>query len=229
MDQVAHKPVSLGEESREPVSARAQAFVLAPLALAVVAMIATRLGFSLKVCWDVAWTCAGISAVVGCMLARRRALEPNRARWNLWTAAVAAWLFGQLAWDVYGITGFPQSPSLADAGWWAFAIAVMLSMLRIPGASWSVRLIALIESVPLIIAVSALTFAELWGPAAASTLPLAAKLSAVAYPALYVAATVLTLQAVVSGAPGALDTTAVRLVLVGIVTQAVTFSLWSIQ
>jgi diguanylate cyclase (GGDEF)-like protein len=227
MDQVGHKP--LAEEGHEPVSAQAQAFVLAPLALAVLAMLATQLGLPRKVCWDVAWTCAGISAVAGCMLARRRALEPNRARWNLWTAAVAAWLFGQVAWDVYGITGFPQSPSLADAGWWAFAIAVMLSMLRIPGASWSVRLIALIESVPLIIAVSALTFAELWAPAAASALPLGAKLSAVAYPALYVAATVLTLQAVVSGSPGALDTSAVRLVLVGIVSQAVTFSLWSIQ
>jgi diguanylate cyclase (GGDEF)-like protein/putative nucleotidyltransferase with HDIG domain len=229
MDKDGHKPAATEEESREPVSARAQAFVLAPLAVALAAILATRLGFPLAVCWDVAWTSAAVSAVAGCVLARRRALEPNRARWNLWTAAAAAWLFGQVAWDVYGVTGFPQSPSLTDAGWWAFAIAVMLSMLRIPGASWSVRLVALIESVPLIIAVSALTFAELWAPAAASTLPLAAKLSAVAYPALYVAATVLTLQAVVSGSPGALDTSAVRLVLLGIVTQALAFSLWSIQ
>ena len=49
---------------------------------------------------------------------------------------------------MYGIAGFAQSPNLADAGWWGFAIAVMLSMLRIPGASWPVRTVATIEAVP---------------------------------------------------------------------------------
>jgi diguanylate cyclase (GGDEF)-like protein len=219
----------MNQEGSQGVSIPGQVAVLAPLGVAVGAMLATRAGAARLVCWDIAWTSAAISALAGTLLARGHALETNRARWNLWAIAAGAWLFGQLAWDVYALTGFPQSPNLADAGWWGFAIAVMLSMLRIPGASSPVRAVAIIEAVPLIIATAALTFAELWVPATASMLPIAAKLSAVAYPALYVAATVLTLQAVLSGTPGVLDTSAVRLVLVGIVAQAVTFTLWSVQ
>jgi diguanylate cyclase (GGDEF)-like protein len=83
--------------------------------------------------------------------------------------------------------------------------------------------------VPLIIAAGALTFAELWAPAAASTLPLVPKLAAVAYPALYIAVAVLTLQAAIGGLSRVLDTAGVRLVLAGFVAEAIAFCLWSIQ
>jgi diguanylate cyclase (GGDEF)-like protein len=210
------------------VSRPAQISVLGPLAVAAVAMLATRFGTPAAFTWDVAWTAAAVSALSGTLLARSRAVE-NRARWNLWAVGAGAWLFGQVAWDVYGVIGFPPSPNLANAGCWGFAICVMLSMLRIPGGSWSVRVIAMIESVPLIVAVGALTFAELWAPAAASPLALAPKLSALAYPTLYISATVLTVQAVVSGVAGGLNTNAVRIVLFGIVIEAAAFSLWSLQ
>ncbi len=209
------------------VAVPAQLTVLAPLVLAAVAMLAAQLGDAVF-WWDVAWTAAAVSALAGMLLARGRSAEAQRPRWNLWAIAAGAWLFGQLAWDVYAVIGFPPEPNLANVGCWGFAILVMLSMLRIPGGSWSARALAMIESVPLIIAASALSFAELWAPAEASPLALGPKLSALAYPALYLAATVLTVQAVVGGVAG-LNTKAIRLVLIGFVVEAVAFSLWSLQ
>ena len=45
---------------------------------------------------------------------------------------VGCWLFGQLAWNLFGIVGSPTSPNAADFGWWAFAVLVMLSIVRMP-------------------------------------------------------------------------------------------------
>ncbi|HLY47645.1 MAG TPA: diguanylate cyclase [Solirubrobacteraceae bacterium] len=211
------------------VSRPAQFSVLAPLALAAGAMLATRLGAPLPLSWDIAWTSAAVGALSGTILGRSRALEPNRSRWNLWALAAGSWLFGQLGWDLFGVIGSPPSPNIADVGWWGFAIVVVLSLVRIPGgASW-LRALATIEAVPLIIAASALTFAELWDPAAASTLPLAPKMAAVAYPALYIAVAILTLQAAIGGLSRVLDTAGARLVLTGFVAEAIAFCLWSIQ
>src|SRR4029077_18642344 len=122
--------------------------------------LATRFGAPLSVTWDVAWTAAAVAALAATLLARARALEPHRARWNLWAVAAGFWLFGQAAWDLYSAIGSPPSPNLADAGWWGFAIVVVLSLVRIPGGSSWLRALATIEAVPLIIAASALTFAE---------------------------------------------------------------------
>jgi diguanylate cyclase (GGDEF)-like protein len=211
------------------VSLPAQLTVLGPLALAVAAMLAARVGAPAGVSWDIAWTSAATGALAGTLVARRQALKPNRDRWNLWALAAGCWLFGQLAWDVYGAIGTPPSPNLADAGWWGFAVLVMLSMVRIPGGATWLRSLVTIEAVPLIIAASALTLAELWLPAANSSLALLPKLAAVAYPPLYIAAAVLTLQAAIGGISGVLDTPGVRLVLTGFVLEALAFCLWSIQ
>ena len=119
--------------------------VLAPLALAAAAMLAARLGVSHSVSWDVAWTSAALAAVAGTLLARGRALGPNRGRWNLWALAAGCWLFGQVAWDVYSVVGAPASPNLSDAGWWGFAVLIMLSLVRIPGGSSWLRALATIE------------------------------------------------------------------------------------
>jgi diguanylate cyclase (GGDEF)-like protein len=203
--------------------------VTAPIVLAVGAMVAALLGAPHGPSYDVAWTSAAIAALVGALLARGQAHEPNQARWNLWALAAGSWLFGQVAWDVYGIVGAPPSPNLADAGWWGFAVLIMLSMVRIPGGSSWLRALATIEAVPLIIAVSALTLAELWLPAAHSSLSLAPKLAAVAYPPLYIAAVILTLQVAIGGLSGVLDAPGVRLVMGGIVLQGIAFCLWSLQ
>jgi diguanylate cyclase (GGDEF)-like protein len=216
-------------EARQRVSVPAHLSVLGPLALALGAILAAGLGAPHAVSYDVAWTSSAVAALAGALLARGRALQPNHARWNLWALAAGSWLFGQVAWDVYGVVGAPPSPNLSDAGWWGFAVLVMLSMVRIPGGSSWVRTLASIEAVPLIVAAGALTLAELWLPAANSSLALGPKLAAVAYPPLYIAAAVLTLQAAIGGVTGVHEAPGVRLVLAGFLIQALAFSLWSIQ
>ncbi len=212
----------------QPVSVRSQAMVVGPLALALVAMIVSRF-YAPAACWDIAWTMTASSALAGTVLARGRAISRNRARWALWAAAAGAWLFGQLAWDVYGITGFPPSPNLADAGAWAFALLAMGGILRMPGWSRLVRPGAIFETMALIVSAIALTFAELWRAAAESPLATGPKISALVYPAVFVAATVLALQAMVGDPRRGLNMTAVRLVLLGIVAEALAYTLWSTQ
>ena len=95
-------------------------------------MLSSHLGLAAAACFDVAWTAAAIGALAGLLLARRNARAENRSRWTLWAVAGACWLGGQIGWDVFGIVGFPVSPNIADAGWWAFALLIMASMLRLP-------------------------------------------------------------------------------------------------
>jgi diguanylate cyclase (GGDEF)-like protein len=217
-------------EDREiqPVARGARTVVVGPIVGAIAAMAASAFTAP-GVCWDVASTLSSVAALVGTILARGRAAPGNRARWSLWAAASAAWLAGQIAWDVYGLTGFPQSPNLSDIGWWAFALLAIAGILRIPGASRSARAAAFLETLPLIVAAIALTFAELWNTAADSPLATAPKVSALIYPALYVAAIVVTLQGVVGGPRRGMNTSAVRLVLIGIAVEAIAFTLWSTQ
>jgi diguanylate cyclase (GGDEF)-like protein len=179
------------------------------------------------ICFDIAWTGSALSAMCGALAARRRALPGNRARWTLWSLAGAAWLAAQVAWDVYGVIGFPASPNLADLGWWAFALLMMAGMLRARGASRAMRVVAVLESVPLVSAAIAFAVAELWPLMLASRLPLASKLSCLVYPGVYASAAILTLQAMHGGTLRGVRAWSVRLVLVGLTAQTVAFSLWS--
>src|SRR5579884_3968137 len=210
----------------QPVSVRAHLAVLGPIALAVAAMLAGRLIASPSVCFDVAWTSAAVGALAGTWLARSRAIEPHRSRWAWWTLASAAWLIGQIAWDVYGVTGFPPSPNIADAGWWAFALFTMVSVFQLSERPRKKLAVALFETGPLVAAAIALVIAQLWGPMTSSSLALGPKLSALAYPALYVSATVLMLDAMVAGGLRRLKAPGIRLVLSGIAAQALAFALW---
>jgi diguanylate cyclase (GGDEF)-like protein/putative nucleotidyltransferase with HDIG domain len=204
--------------------------VVIPAVLAVVAMVISRTGpLSSLFCWDAAWTLAAISALNGTLIARHNAPPDSRSRWSLWCAAAACWLIGQLAWNVYGLTGYPSSPNLADFGWWAFAVLVIISMIRFRAASRTVRLVAVAETLPVIGAAVALTFASLWHDASVSTLALAPKLSALVYPALYVSAAVLMLQAMIGGSLRGSRSRAIPIALCGIAAQAVAFMLWSVQ
>ena len=150
-------------------TARAGWFVAIPAGVAVVAMLLSKLTKDAGMWWDVAWTAAAIGALAGTLLARRVASGPNRSRWTFWAGACGAWLFGQLAWDLFGITGSPASPNPADIGWWAFAILVMLSIVRTRGQSRSLRLVAVVEVLPVILGAAALVYAELWHDAGAGS------------------------------------------------------------
>ncbi len=198
------------------------------LIVALAAMIASRVGGWTGGWWDVAWTAAASSALAGTLAARRHATGANRRRWTIWALATACWLVGQIAWNIYGVVGFPPSPSIADMCWWAFALLVMTSMLQRSG-SRRLRLVAVVEAFPLIAAAIALSIGELWSAASSSSLALGPKLSALTYPILYASAAVLMLQAMVGGALRTQRTASLQLVMGGMAAQAVGFWLWSSQ
>ncbi len=179
--------------------------------------------------WDLAWTAAAAAAVLGTLTARRAALPVNRSRWTLWAAASAAWLLGQLGWNLFGITGFPASPNAADVGWWMFAVLVIISLIRSDSPSLTVRIVHAIETLPVAATAAALSAAVLWHDATTSRLALAARVSALLYPALYVTAAAMMAQAMLSGPLRASRSAPTRFVLAGMAAQAVAFSLWSPQ
>ena len=199
------------------------------MAIALAAIAASRLTTWTAGCWDVAWTASASGALGGVLLAAGHAQPANRGRWRLWALATACWLFGQVAWDIYGVIGFPDSPNLADAGWWAFALIIIVSMLRLRGPSAGIRWFAVIEAVPLVGAVTALGISELWPAVHASSLEIGPKLSALAYPIVYISSAILMLQAMVAGVLRTQRTIALELVLGGIAAQALAFLLWSPQ
>ena len=179
--------------------------------------------------FDVAWTAGAACAVAGLLVARRSADRATRATWAWLSVAAFSWLLGQLAWNLFELVGSPGSPNLADAGWWGFALLVIAGLLQTSGREGGVRTVRYIEALPLIASAMALTCALLWSHAERSSLPLSDRLSALVYPALYVSAAVVTLQAMVAGALRRAPGAGVPFVLLGIVIQAAAFILWSHQ
>ncbi len=199
-----------------------------PASVAIAAMAVGRLVHAPIVTWDTAWTAGALSAVAGTWMARRRAEGSHRFRWTMWTAASAFWLGGQLAWNYYG-AHVPPSPNLGDLGWWGFAVCSIVGVMRSPVRSRSLRSVALVETVPLIAAAMALTTALLWHDMRTSSLGFSTRIAVLGYPALYVAAAIITLQALLGGWFEAEDSIPSRLILGGIAIQAVTFTFWSQQ
>jgi diguanylate cyclase (GGDEF)-like protein len=179
--------------------------------------------------WDVAWTAAAGVAVAGMLLARRSSTGRQRRRFTLWAVAAGSWLTGQLLWDIYGIAGFPRSPNLADVGWWGFAAVVTTSLIFSDARSRSVRAVVVAETLPAMGAAVALTVAELWHDASISTLAAAPTVSALVYPSIYIAAAVVTLQAMIGGALRGYRRSVAALVMGGMAVEAVAFGLWSPQ
>ena len=156
------------------------ASVLAPLVFAFLAMLAAYAGVPRAFCFDVASTFAALGALAAMVHARGRARPANRLRWTLWAIAAGSWLVGQLGWDLLAVVGFPASPSVADFGWYGFALLVMVSMLRVPRSPRPVQVVLVFETLPLIFAAVALSLAIEWSQAGASELALAPKLAALA-------------------------------------------------
>jgi diguanylate cyclase (GGDEF)-like protein len=204
--------------------------VIAPLFVAVGAIVARYCGLDAGTGYDVAWTAAALSATVGTYAARRGARPENRERWTLWTIAAGCWLFGQLMWNLYGIIGFPQDPNLADVGWWGFGLLVIIGVLRFPRPDRSVLAVVAVESLPLICAAVSLCLAAFWSTASHSGEAHLARLSDLIGPCLYASATILIVQAMVGGAlRGLRGRLSLRLVLAGTVAISLAFMLWSVQ
>ncbi|HUA50309.1 MAG TPA: diguanylate cyclase [Solirubrobacteraceae bacterium] len=206
--------------------------VAAPAALAVAAMIVGHLAPEAPLWWDVAWTAAAVSALSGTLVGRRAASSVNRVHWTMWAAASMCWLAGQAGWDAFSIVSsdrLPASPNVADVGWWAFAILMILSLVRMRTRSRALLIVGAAEVLPVIAAAASLTFALLWHDASASMLPVAQRLSALVYPALYVSAAVLALQALIGGALTSVRSAGARVVLAGVMLEAAAFIMWSQQ
>ena len=179
--------------------------------------------------WDVAFTTGACCALAGMLAAHQGSAPEHRYRWACWAAAAALWVAGQLAWDVFTVVGFPASPNLADLCWYGFAALVMAGLLRAPAGTRAARAVAVVEALPLVAAAMALTFAEMWTHGGSAGLSAATRVTALAYPALYVSAAILTLQVMVGGSLRQIRGPGPRLVLLGIVIQAVAFIGWADQ
>jgi diguanylate cyclase (GGDEF)-like protein/putative nucleotidyltransferase with HDIG domain len=179
--------------------------------------------------FDVAWTAGALCAFLGLRAARRSATGESRAAWTWLSVAALAWLFGQLAWDAFAVVGSPPSPNAADVGWWAFAVLVIAGVLPASGRGRGLRAVGYVEALPLVAAAMALTCALMWSHVTHSSLPTAARVSALVYPALYVSAAVVTMQAIVAGTLRRTGGVGVLFVLFGAVMQAAAFILWSRQ
>jgi diguanylate cyclase (GGDEF)-like protein len=221
----------MGKECRAVGASSAQTTVVAlAAALAAIAMAAGHLvPRHATLLWDIAWTSSALAAMGGMLLARRASTGRQRRRFALWAAAAGCWVAGQLLWDLYGVIGFPRSPDLADVAWWGFAAVVTASLISSDARSRSVRVVVLAETLPSMVAAVSLTIAELWPHVATSPLAVAPKVSAIIYPSIYVAAAVVTLQAIIGGALRGYRRSVTWLVMGGMAAQAVAFVLWSRQ
>jgi hypothetical protein len=70
------------------------------------------------------------------------------------------------------VIGIPPSPNLSNLGWWAFAVVMMLSLVRMRTRSRALLIVGAAEVPPVIAAAAALTFALVRHDAGASMLPL---------------------------------------------------------
>ena len=226
--QVAGRSPMTRGMAREPKS-WTRGWSYAAVAAGLTALFGTAWGYaeSSVPMWNLAWTAAAVAATAGALAARSSLGAEARRQWTWWSAACGCWLAGQIAWNTYGVFETPPSPNPADLGWWGFAVLMIAGLLAPVGASPACAALAAVEAIPLIVAVMAATGAWLWDDAAASALPLSARVSVFLYPVLYVSAAVLTLQATVAGSLVAATGRASRLVLVGVVVTALAFIGWS--
>jgi diguanylate cyclase (GGDEF)-like protein len=211
------------------IAPRATVAILTALGVALGAVVAAWAGAPGAGAYDVAWTSAAIAATLGAFVARRRACPAQRGLWTWWWLASLSWLLGQVAWNVYGIVGFPPSPNLADIGWWVCAVCIMASMLSLPSGPTTMRLVALLESTTLIVAAVAFCISELWGTMEHSHLALGPKISALLYPALYASTTIVIVQAALSGPLREIRSRGVWTALAGLLAQSLAFTVWSSQ
>jgi diguanylate cyclase (GGDEF)-like protein len=175
---------------------------------------------------NLAWTVAAGIAVTGVAAATRRSEPSARPGWRLLLAGCVAWLAGQVIWDVYN-TAAPASPNPADFCWLAFAALGAVGVHRLGKISERERATSWLEVVPLIVAVCTLLTALLWRQIAASDLSAAGQVTALAYPAAYVSAALVMIQAVVAGTVDLRRNLGLGAVLAGLVVEALAFILWS--
>ena len=173
------------------------------------------------------WTLGACVAVTGVARAARRSEPATRVGWRLLVFACVSWLLGQLWWDLYSLTAIPASPNPGDLFWLLFAVLTAAGVLRLAQGAERGRTVSALELAPIIVAVCTLLIALLWDDVRASDLSILGQLTSLAYPALYVSAALLMIQAVVARALDVAGNPGLRAMLVGLVVEAIAFILWS--
>ena len=149
---------------------------------------------------NLSWTLGACVAVAGVAHAARHSEPAARAGWRLLLFACACWLLGQAWWDLYSLSAIPPSPNPGDLFWLLFAVLTAVGVLRLAQGAERGRTVSALELAPIIVAVCTLLVALLWDDVRASDLSVLGQITSLAYPALYVSAALLMIQAVVAGA-----------------------------
>jgi diguanylate cyclase (GGDEF)-like protein len=210
--------------------AGSSAVILSALALVLVVAEYLASGSHSKL-WlaDAAWTCASSVAVIGVAGAVLRSSIRDRPGWLWLLGGACAWFVGQLVWDAYGAGSVPSSPNPADVCWLVCAVACAAGVYRLCCGASRVKGVSLFEMTPLVVAVSALTLALLAGDLRVSQLSVAAQATEVAYPVVYVSATMVILQVVIASGLAWRRNLGIIVVLCGIALNAAAFILWAPQ
>jgi signal transduction histidine kinase len=175
---------------------------------------------------DAAWTLAALFAVVTLARAARLCDERERRIWWSLAIAAAAWLLGQLVWDIYTLSGrIPPSPSVADLLWLSFPFAAAVGVYRFAPVDARVRRVLDADAIALASCVGALTVAYNWDALRSSALPISGRITEVAYPVTYTIVVALGLGALV-GMPEMLRRRDLMLAFAGIVAEGAAFGLW---
>jgi signal transduction histidine kinase len=169
---------------------------------------------------NTSWTAAGVVALAGVWLGRPA--DGPRAR-RLALLAVGCWLAGQVVWDVWALAGArPGVPSPADLFWLGSAVISLWIVHSGPSGDGAWRTLARLDLAAILVGSVALSSVLLYADLERSELAVPGLMTAVAYPALYGAVAVKLahrMSASAFRAPGVL------LVLVGLASEAVAFSL----
>jgi diguanylate cyclase (GGDEF)-like protein len=210
------KSVDRGARRLKLVTLTATA-VAAPSAIAGVAIQ--------SVLWtNVGWTAAALGAATALACAARRTSDPDPGAWRLLVWAAIAWFAGQCCWDLWTL-GLPLHAP-ADAGWLAFAVLGAIGLARVASfATERRRLLA--ESIPVVAATGALIAALLHDDIVASSLGAVDRWTALAYPITYAAVPVVVAQVLLAGRIRIDRRPDLILICLGVVIQAVGFTLWA--
>jgi diguanylate cyclase (GGDEF)-like protein len=175
------------------------------------------------------WTVSALVAVLGVGTAWHRSAGTDRPGWTLLLAGCVAWLIGQLFWNAYGVTSYPQSPNPADICWLAFGLAAAAGVHRLCRGPTRSRAVPLLEVTPLIVAAGALIVALLADSIHASRLSGLGQATALAYPILSVSAVLVMMQALLAGGLDLRKNRGIVVVLAGLALEATGLTLWSPQ
>jgi PAS domain S-box-containing protein len=197
-------------------------------ALALVAVAATISEFvfpaTAVASANVAWLAAGSAAMLACTFARRQTHGERRRVWGLLLAAMVSWSVGELFWVGFSLAEVPRSPHPADLAWFATAALGAVATYRLTGVP---RRLASLEAFPLVVAIGAVIAALFSHAFVHSALPLTERVSALAYPIIYVTAAAVFLQSLIAGGRPLLRDASLRFAWVGFAIEAAAFALWA--